>query len=56
MSATSSAAKGRLVVPTGRDNSSFSVGNTTGGKMGGGIDNLAHSLKGTSANQKGSSR
>lgn len=40
----------------GRDNSSQSVPNATGGKMGGSTTNLSHSLVGTSANQKGTSK
>lgn len=36
-----------------RDNSSFSVPNAKGGKMGGSSTNLAHSLGGASATQKG---
>jgi hypothetical protein len=36
-----------------RDNSSHTVPNPKGGKMGGSLTNLGHSLPGTSANQKG---
>lgn len=36
-----------------RDNSSFPTANARGGKMGGSLTNLSHSLPGTSANQKG---
>lgn len=38
----------------GKDNSDVRVPDERGGKMGGSITNLAHSLSGTSANQKGS--
>lgn len=43
----------KVVTPYGRDNSSFGVPNTRGAKMGGSTTNLAHSLSGASANQKG---
>lgn len=37
----------------GRDNSGHNLPNTKGGKMGGGVDNLSHSLSGASAVQRG---
>jgi hypothetical protein len=53
MSSKTSTAKGRVVIPTPRDNSSFMVPNTTGREMGGGADNIEHSLKGARANMQG---
>jgi hypothetical protein len=43
----------KFITPFGRDNSSHSIKNTKGEKMGGSITNLSHSLSGVSANQKG---
>lgn len=51
---TEKAARGqKIVTEYGRDNSSHNVANAMGGKMGGSPTNLAHSLPGTSAEQKG---
>ncbi len=44
---------GKFLTPFGRDNSSHKLPNTKGKSMGGSITNLAHSLSGSSANQKG---
>jgi hypothetical protein len=49
---TSSAPRGtKIVSATGRDNSDFDVKKGLGGKMGGSITNLSHSLSGASAVQ-----
>jgi hypothetical protein len=46
----------KLVTSYGKDGSDYtgSAAAERGGKMGGSITNLSHSLSGTSANQKGS--
>ena len=53
---TDSIGKGqRFSVDFGKDHSSVvgSAANERGGNMGGGVENLSHSLSGTSANQRG---
>lgn len=50
---TSKADRGQKIVRSfGRDDSGMSVPNTTGKELGGGVDNLSHSLSGASAVQK----
>jgi hypothetical protein len=44
---------GKFITPFTRDNSSHKLPNTKGGKMGGSITNIGHSLPGASANQQG---
>lgn len=43
----------KFITPFGRDNSAHKLPDTKGGKMGGSLTNLSHSLAGVSANQKG---
>lgn len=51
---TSKGARGQTVVKGfGRDDSSMDVPNSKGKEMGGGVNNLAHSLSGASAVQSG---
>lgn len=44
--------RGTIKTSYGRDNSSHSLPNTKGKSMGGGVDNLGHSLSGASAVQR----
>jgi hypothetical protein len=49
-----SAPRGTTIVRTfGRDNSGHDVPNSRGKELGGGVDNLSHSLSGASAVQRG---
>lgn len=49
---TASGRNTKIVQDFARDNSSMSVKNPHGKKLGGGTDNLSHSLNGASAVQK----